>query len=89
MTISTFQFFLIRLKKKNICFILICFSLFYQSKVDGRYLAPLTIEKVTAEDLDVDDNHILMVENSNGRSEFLITIRSDLFSKLSSNNLYL
>ncbi len=47
--------------------------------MDGRYLAPLTIEKVTAEDLDVDDNHILMVENSNGRSEFLITIRSDLF----------
>ncbi len=57
--------------------------------MDGRYLAPLTIEKVTAEDLDVDDNHILMVENSNGRSEFLITIRSDIFSKLSSNNLYL
>ncbi len=47
--------------------------------MDGRYLAPLTIEKVTAEDLDVDDNHILMVENSNGRSEFLITIRSQIF----------
>ena len=47
----------------------------HQSKVTGRYIAPLTIEKLSADDLDVDDNHVLTVENSNGKSEFLITIR--------------
>jgi hypothetical protein len=43
--------------------------------VTGRYVAPLTIEKVAADDLDVADNHVLAVENANGRSEFLITVR--------------
>ncbi len=44
------------------------FNLILKSRVSGRYVAPLTIEKTTADDLDVDDNHILTVENSNGRS---------------------
>ena len=47
----------------------------FKSRTNGRFVAPLTIEKTTADDLDADDNHVLSVENSNGRSEFLVTIR--------------